>query len=169
MGGGKELGPLRGSAVPGRGWRGGWWEGRPRCEPRPCSSPSRARSASSSSSTRSSASFVLELPFVGAMWWLGEGRGARCSPAPAVKWKGMEPGSPPGPRLFLLLGPFLKEGEDGGSWVLVEGVGCLQLGGGRTGEPRRWCKHEHALCNASKNNNPRLEGSRGSPKYFWRE
>lgn len=36
----------------------------------------------------------------------------------------------------------------------------MQLGGGRTGEPRRWCKHEHALCNASKNNNPRLEGSR---------
>lgn len=129
MGGGKEPGPLRGSAVPGRGWGGGWWEGRPRCEPRPCSSPSRARSASSSSSTRSSASFVLELPFVGAMWWLGEGRGARCSPAPAVKWKGMEPGSPPGPRLFLLLGTFLKEGEDGGVGFWWRGWAACNLAG----------------------------------------
>lgn len=95
-----------------------------------------------------SASFVLELPFVGAMWWLGEGRGAGLLPSHAVKWKEVltrfasYPAFSPSFSLF-----------NGRSCFLFGGVGWFKLCEDcMAHRRRRSCKCEHVLCNAYKNN-----------------
>lgn len=69
-------GPARpcGGSAPGAARAGGKGGGSGLAEPGPCST---------------SASFVLALPFVGAMWRLGEGRRAGLLPSHAAKWKGI--------------------------------------------------------------------------------
>lgn len=65
-----------------------------------------------------SAPFVLELPFVGAMWWLGEGRpralaGLRC------KMEGISLGAPPASAPAAL-----KERGGGKEPLAARGAGC---------------------------------------------
>lgn len=93
-----------GSSAPGPARPGGEGGGSGPAEPGPCST---------------SASFVLALPFVGAMWRLGEGRRAGLLPSHAVKWKGICLS-----RVFFVLSLFSERG----GWKEL-----LSVGGGGAG------------------------------------
>lgn len=103
-------GPARpcGGSAPGLTRAGGEGGGSGPAEPGPCST---------------SASFVLALPFVGAMWRLGEGRRAGLLPSHAVKWKGIYLS-----RVFFILSLFSERG----GWKEL-----LSVGGGGLAETLR--------------------------------